>query len=73
MVIDEFRGVISIAHILRWLDRYPVRVEGKGTTYPLRATKFWITSNVDPRNWYPELDDETRDALLRRLNIIHFS
>lgn len=73
VVIDEFRGVLSVAHLLRWLDRYPVRVEGKGTTYPLLAVNFWITSNLDPRSWYPEVDDETRDALLRRLNITHFS
>lgn len=72
VVVDEFRGSISISHLLRWLDRYPVMVEIKGSAVPLQAEHFWITSNLDPRCWYPELDQETRDALLRRLNITRF-
>lgn len=72
VIIDEFRGGIDIAHLLRWFDRYPVRVEIKGSSRPLAATNVWITSNLDPRRWYPEIDQETLDALLRRLNITHF-
>lgn len=72
VIIDEFRGTIDISHLLRWFDRYPLRVEIKGGTVPLSAKHFWITSNLDPRLWYPELDSETLDALLRRLNITHF-
>lgn len=71
VVIDEFRGVINISHMLRWLDRYPVIVEVKGSSIPFKAKKIYITSNLDPRCWYPDLDQETKDALLRRLNIIH--
>lgn len=73
VVIDEFRGGIDIAHLLRWLDRYPVRVEIKGSSRALNANKIWITSNMDPRKWYPELDSETLAALLRRLTITHFN
>lgn len=74
VIIDEFRGSIDISHMLRWLDRYPTRVERKGSTVVLRATTFWITSNLAPDQWYSELDSETKDALLRRLtNIIHFN
>lgn len=72
VVIDEFRGAIDIAHLLRWLDRYPVLVEVKGGSRPLLASTIWITSNMDPRTWYPDLDDQTKAALLRRLNITHF-
>lgn len=72
VVIDEFRGDISISHLLRWLDRYPVSVETKGSSQPLGASHFWITSNLDPRSWYPDLDAETQAALLRRLTITHF-
>jgi len=72
IVLDEFRGDIGISHLLRWLDRYPVIVETKGSAVPLLAKKFWITSNLDPRMWYPELDEDTKAALLRRLNITHF-
>lgn len=72
VIIDEFRGAISISHILRWIDRYPVLVEPKGTYVPLCAKKFWITSNLHPRLWYPDLDQATVNALLRRLNIVEF-
>lgn len=73
VVLDEFRGSISISHLLRWLDRYPVMVETKGSSVPLVASQIWITSNLSPDSWYPELDAETLVALRRRLNITHFN
>lgn len=73
VVIDEFRGGIDIAHLLRWLDRYPVRVEIKGASKPLMAKKIWITSNVPPEMWYPMLDEETMAALNRRLQVTEFN
>lgn len=72
VVIDEFRGGIDVSHLLRWLDRYPVSVEIKGSSVPLAAREYYITSNLNPRQWYPDIDEETLNALLRRLNIIHF-
>ena len=72
VVIDEFRGGIDISHMLRWLDRYPVRVELKGSSAPLKATKIWITSNLHPDMWYPDLDEETKAALRRRMVITNF-
>lgn len=72
VVFDEFRGGIDISHMLRWLDRYPVIVEIKGGSVVFRATHIWITSNTSPRQWYPDLDEETLNAFLRRLNITHF-
>lgn len=72
VVMDEFRGGIDISHLLRWTDRYPVAVELKGSSTPLVANKIWITSNVHPMNWYPELDFETKQALMRRLQITEF-
>lgn len=71
VVVDEFRGGIDIAHLLRWCDRYPVNVEIKGAAVTLKAEKIWITSNLPPERWYPDLDAETMAALLRRLTVIH--
>lgn len=71
VVLDEFRGQIGISHMLRWLDRYPCVVEQKGSSCVLSCTRIWITSNLDPRNWYPDLDEATVDALMRRLEIIY--
>lgn len=72
VVIDEFRGGIDISHLLRWLDRYPVRVEIKGSSKPLVAKKIWITSNISPEAWYPLIDEETLAALNRRLIVTEF-
>lgn len=72
VVIDEFRGDINISHMLRWLDRYPVLVEIKGSSTVLRATTIWITSNKPVDEWYPMIDPMTLDALKRRLTITEF-
>lgn len=72
VVIDEFRGGIDIAHVLRWFDKYPVIVEVKGSSTILKASQIWITSNLHPDAWYPSLDAETKAALTRRLEITHF-
>lgn len=72
VIIDEFRGGIDISHLLRWLDRYPVNVEIKGSSVCLQASHIWITSNLRPELWYPDLDPETLAALLRRLVVVEF-
>lgn len=72
VVIDEFRGDIDIAHLLRWFDRYPVIVEVKGSSCVLSAKSIWITSNLSPEQWFPGVDSETMAALRRRLRVTHF-
>lgn len=71
VVVDEFRGGIDVAHILRWLDRYPCLVELKGSSRTLNAETVWITSNLHPDEWYPDMDSATLAALKRRLVITH--
>jgi len=72
VVIDEFDGAIDICHMLRWLDRYPVIVEVKGASVILKARKIWLTSNVNPREWYTNAKPEQVKALLRRMTIIEY-
>lgn len=72
VVIDEFFGQIEISHLLRWLDRYPVCIETKGSGTVLNATHIWITSNIDPRQWYPQASAEQQTALRRRIKIIYW-
>lgn len=72
VVIDEFRGSIDVSHLLRWFDRYPCVVEIKGAATCLVAEKIWITSNLHPDYWFPDLDDATKAALMRRLQITIF-
>lgn len=73
IVMDEFRGGIDIGHLLRWFDRYPVNVEIKGSSTVLKAQSWWITSNLSPDEWYPDVDEETKKALRRRLVVTHFN
>lgn len=72
ILIDEFDGKsIGIAHLLQWLDVYPMSVENKGGCLPLGGTRFWITSNINPVDWFPDATPEHRAALRRRLTKIH--
>lgn len=74
VILDEFRGSIDVTHLLRWLDRYPCSVEIKGSQVPLKTVKWYFTSNLSPEDWYPNLDNDTKAALMRRLtNIVYFS
>lgn len=72
IVVDEFRGGIDIAHMLRILDKFPVIVEVKGYSTVLKAKNIWITSNLHPKDWYPDLDHETYMAFARRLRVLKF-
>lgn len=72
VVIDEFFGQIEISHMLRWLDRYPVCIETKGSGTVLKARRIWITSNIDPRQWYLNASAEQQAALKRRMQIVHW-
>lgn len=74
VIIDEFRGGIDASHLLRYLDRYPQHVETKGSSRQLLAERIWITSNLDPDQWYPDLDEPTKAALRRRFTlVVHFN
>jgi len=72
VIIDEFRGAIDVSHLLRWLDRYPVRVEVKGSSRVLAAQTFWITSNLPVEQWWPEIDPLTLAAFRRRVSVTEF-
>lgn len=72
VIMDEFRGGIDISHILRWVDKWPVTVEIKNSSRVLKVKNLWIMSNLHPKDWYPDLDRDTVDALLRRFKISEF-
>lgn len=72
VVIDEFRGGIPFPLLLRWTDKFPQLVQTKGSNAMLRVKRMFFTSNVHPREWYPDLDSATQDAILRRLKIYEF-
>lgn len=73
VVIDEFTGMIGIEHILRWLDVYPVSVEVKGGSVPLKATRFYLTSNKPVETWWPDATPSQIAAIKRRLTVIEMN
>lgn len=75
VIIDEFRGQVSISLLLLWLDvaGRPLTLETKGGGCCASFTRVILTSNVHPRDWYPELDEMSKNALLRRLVITEFN
>jgi len=74
VVVDEFTGQVGIEHLLKWFDRYPCAVEIKGGQVFLNTKRWWLTSNIDPNQWYPLILEEQRVALRRRFtNVVHFN
>ena len=52
VVIDEYYGWMPYDFILRLLDAGPLTVETKGGSVSMLATRFIITSNTHPFDWY---------------------
>lgn len=68
-LFDDFDGSwFKITYLLKLLDRYVFTVPVKGGFTWWAPTTIYITSNVDPREWYPMAKEEHKRALLRRLN-----
>lgn len=69
---DLRRSSVSFSHLLRYLDRYPVRVPVKGASRPWMAKKIVITSPWAPDVLFtPEFNGgDSVDQLLRRITHI---
>lgn len=66
IILDDLCGSIPFRDLLRWLDRYPLRVEVKGATVALEGATWILTSNKKPSEWYPNCDFR---PLKRRIHI----
>lgn len=72
-LFDDFRGdMCKFRWLLRLLDRYPVRVQVKGSSVQFRPTTIWITSAQTPSETYSSAG-ERLDQLTRRITAIHDS
>lgn len=68
VVIDEFYGWMAYDEMLRLCDRYPFLVESKGKTIQFNSRLIFITSNKEPKDWYPNMTDISH--LIRRIENI---
>ena len=63
---DDFRGdCMRLTDLQRLLDWYPLWVEIKGGSLPMLATRYVITSNQHPADWYTRGDPH--GTILRRV------
>lgn len=71
VVIDEFRRNCKLAHLLRLLDGYEMTVETKGSRVSLNKVKrIFITSNKDPKEWYPGCGEDVQQLHRRITKVI---
>lgn len=70
-LFDDFRGDVPFDLMLKVLDRYPIRVPVKGGFRNWVPRSIFITSNAPWSEWYPSAVGHHRDALRRRINILH--
>lgn len=72
---DDYHNWLSTADLLRYMDRYTVKIQSKGGSNVGFWKRMFITSNLAPWTWkdcrtkrYPEANH--RPALLRRMHTI---
>lgn len=64
-LFDDFYGWVKWGTLLRLLDKYPCKVQGKGKeAIPWLVSKIYFTSNKPPTCWYKNHDPA---PLLRRI------
>ncbi len=75
VLIDDFTGAashVSLAFMLRLLDRYPVSVPTKGGHTWWMPDEVFVTTNIEPRDWYKwESRGNQYVALARRFHKVY--
>lgn len=67
VIFDDFSGsCFPIAYLLKLLDRYPMDVPIKGGFVKWTPKKIFITSNMNPKDWYSKALPEHVKAMERR-------
>lgn len=64
VLIDDYRGAGDPSFLLKLLDIYPLQVPVKGDFVAWNPKKIFMTSNLDPRSWHPEISE----PLMRRVH-----
>ncbi|EZG49013.1 replication associated protein [Gregarina niphandrodes] len=65
VIFDDFYGTEKYCDMLRWLSENPIKVPIKGSMTDLLATKFVITSNVEPQRCIAQLWEEEPEWMLK--------
>lgn len=77
VILEDFRGEISLATMLRLADKYPMRVPVKGGYKQFNSKRIYVTSNIDVDEWFNTSQkgyDASIAAFKRRITVKkHFS
>lgn len=72
LLIDDFKNWLTHCFMLRVLDGYPLQLAVKGGFTYANWSTVYITANTPPEAWYPNLSDEEKAALARRLTEVKY-
>jgi len=71
VILDDYRpNLCTFQELLRILDRYPMRVQLKGSSTELSATSFVVTTTDRPEVMWHGRTEEALEQLLRRITHI---
>lgn len=71
VIVDEWREIRSPSHLLRCIDRYPMRVPVKGGFVNWRPTVVIFTTNLPEAVLMGGLDQATCEAIKRRIKFLN--
>lgn len=74
VVFDDFRGsFMSFTDFKLTVDRYPLRVEFKGSSRELEATNFFVTTNYPPSTWWdPSVTGGCVETIENRITEVYY-
>jgi hypothetical protein len=73
VVMEDFRGEVSLTQMLRICDKYPLQVQCKGSRVKFNARTLYITSNLHYHDWWNSTQkgyDISICAFERRIDVI---
>ncbi len=71
-ILDEFASHCPLRILCRLTDRWYYAVEPKSRgRVPWNVTDIILTTNIAPESWYLNCPDETREAVLRRIDYVY--
>jgi len=67
LLIDEFYGQVKIANMLEMMEGHQMRLPIKGGFTFAEWDKVYLTSNTDPKDWYPNVPEAVKKAFMARV------
>ncbi len=58
---------ITMGTMMKFFDRYPMKAEWKGGFSEFVSKKIIVTTNIDPKDWYPKIPWTRKEPLERRI------